>query len=222
MPRLRAGALVVEADLIVFDKDGVLLDFHRLWDALTAARVAALGGGDELHALLTRLLPIATREQAIAAAAILLKSTPAAVRSGFETADAGFDRGAHTHPFPGVVEAVTRLHHAGFALAVATSDRTDGAMHFLRQAGIAGLFTSIVGADRVAASKPAPDMVRLACAEADVPPGRTVVVGDHAIDMGMGRSAGVAALIGVRSGVGDETLAADVLIPGAWALDADA
>jgi phosphoglycolate phosphatase len=208
VPQLRAGDLLVEADLIVFDKDGVLLDFYRLWEPITAARAAACAPPDRLpalQALLTRILPGASRGEALAAAAAFLAPVRsfAQVRSGFETADLLVDRAAHTHPLPGAVEAVRRLRAAGFRVAIATTDQTAGAEHFLRVAGLEGQFASVVGVDRVVASKPAPDMVTLCCAEAGVDPGRTVVVGDLDLDLLMGRAAGVAAVIGVLSGVGD-------------------
>jgi hypothetical protein len=102
VPLLRAGDLVVEADLIVFDKDGVLLDFYRLWEPITAARAAACAPLDRvpaLHALLTRILPGASRGEALAAAAAFLAPVRslAQVHSGFETADLLVDRAAHTH-----------------------------------------------------------------------------------------------------------------------------
>ncbi len=208
MPLLRAGSLAVDADLIVFDKDGVLLDFHRLWAPITAARAAACAPPEQvpgLQALLTQILPGASRDEALAAAAAFLAPgcSLAQVRSGFETADRLVDRAAHTHPLPGVVAAVGRLRAAGFRLAIATTDQTAGAAHFLRVAGLAGQFGPVVGVDRVAASKPAPDMVALCCAEAGVDPARAVVVGDLDLDLQMGRAAGVAAVIGVLSGVGD-------------------
>ena len=232
MPDLALGAGGLAADLIVFDKDGVLLDFHHLWAAITRARadaVAEAAGEPALAPALLDLLGLTPEdrvrpdgllavgsqaESTLAAATFLHQRGRAwhrareAATLGFETAAARVDRAARTRALPGVPAAVRALHAAGFALAIATTDQTDGAWHFLRQAGLDGLFTAVVGVDRVAASKPDPAMFALACAEAGVAPGRAVMVGDVDLDLLMGRAGGAAATVAVLSGVGDRAMLA--------------
>ena len=240
MPRLGAGERSFEAAAIVFDKDGVLLDFHHLWAAVTHARVTAVGGGEALRDLLgldaagrvqpAGLLAVGTRQESMTAAATFLHqqgvpwhAARARAKLGFETADAGIDRQALTRALPGVPEALHALRAAGFQLAIATTDETAGALHFLDACGLRALFGSVVGADRVAESKPAPFMFRLACAELGVRPGAAVMVGDVDLDLMMGRTAGCAGTIGVRSGVADDALLAphaDVIVDGVWRLAA--
>ena len=227
MPGLVVGQRRIEADLIVFDKDGVLLDFHRLWGAATRARAAAIAEAAALPeaeapllALLglapggrvqpAGLLAVGTRDEARVAAATLLHQhglpwhrARAAASLGFETADARLDRAGLTRSLPGVIDAVRALQGGGWRLAIATTDQTEGAWHFLRQAGLQACFTAVVGADRVPESKPDPAMFLLACDEAAVPATRAVMVGDVDLDLMMGRAAGAAATIGVLSGVGD-------------------
>lgn len=232
MPELVIEGTRLEGDLIVFDKDGVLLDFHFLWAAVTRARAAAIAeaagrpglapallgllgleAGDRVRP--EGLLAVGTRDESRVAAATLLHQhglpwhrARAAARLGFETADAGVDRTALTRALPGVPAAARALQAAGWRLAIATTDETDGARHFLGVCGLAALFTSVVGADRVPASKPDPAMFHLACAEAGVAPARALMVGDVDLDLLMGRAAGAAATIGVLSGVGDHALLA--------------
>lgn len=232
---------VGDTPLIVFDKDGVLLDFHGLWAAVTRARARAVAeaAGDlvsaaALEALLgltpdgrvvpTGLLAVGARAEAVVVAATLLHQqgmpwhrAREAALLGFETADARVDRASLTRPLPGVVQALRGLQAAGVKLAIATTDETAGAHHFLHVAGLAGLFASVVGVDRVARSKPDPAMFLLACAEAGVAPGEAWMVGDLDLDLLMGRAGGAKATVGVLSGVGDEALLrpyADHLIQG--------
>lgn len=225
MPALTLPGLSVEAELLVLDKDGVLVDFHHLWNAVTRTRADALAaeaGRPGLAGALAELLGLAedgtvapggllavgTRAEATIAAATALhqaglpwaKAREAAFRA-FAAADA-LDLEALCRPLPGAVAAVRALMAAGFKLAIATTDRTEGATRFLASSGLAGCFVAVVGADRVARSKPEPDMFLLACAEAGVSPGRAVMIGDGVVDLQMGREAGAQATIGVLSGVG--------------------
>ncbi|MFP5502011.1 MAG: HAD family hydrolase [Candidatus Sericytochromatia bacterium] len=225
MPVLSLPGATVEAELLVLDKDGVLVDFHHLWRAVTRTRAAALAaeaGSPGLAGQLATLLGLAedgtvapggllatgTRAEATIAAATGLHQAglpwaaarEAALRA-FAAADA-LDFEALCRPLPGAVAAVKALSRAGFKLAIATTDRTEGATRFLAQSGLTDCFAAVVGADRVARSKPAPDMFMLACAEAGVSPGRAVMIGDGVVDVQMGREAGAAASIGVLSGVG--------------------
>jgi phosphoglycolate phosphatase len=238
------GDRAIDTDLIVFDKDGVLLDFHGLWVAVTRARVEALCGlsGLDLAGPLTALLGIdaegrvapsgllagGSRQDSTLAAATMLHQAGMAwadarrvAVAAYDAADGAIDGATLARPLPGVEETLVALHEAGFALAVATTDQTAGAVRFLEALGVAGRFAAVVGVDQVAASKPAPDLFLRACALAGVAPGRAVMVGDLDIDMLMGRAAGAAATIGVLSGVGDTALLAphaDWVVPGVGAL----
>ena len=245
MPRLRLGDRSVEAELIVFDKDGVLLDFHHLWGEVTRARVAALckGSGLALGDALLGLLGL-TPEGRVAPGGLLAggsrqDSTLAAATAlhqaglpwhearrvafeAFESAHGAIDWAALARPLPGVVGAIETLHRAGFALGIATTDQTEGALLFLERLGLGDRFTAVVGVDQVKRSKPAPDLFVRACELARVAPSRAVMVGDLDIDLLMGRAAGAAATIGVLSGVGDAALLeplADWVLPDVGALD---
>lgn len=232
MADLHAAGRHLSGDLIVFDKDGVLLDFHHLWAAVTRARAAAIAEAasrPDLAAPLRDLLgldatdrvrpdgllAVGTRDESRVAAATFLHQhglpwhrAREAAGVGFETADRVIDRAALSRALPGVAHALRALHAAGWKLAIATTDQTEGAWHFLRVVGLADLFVAVVGADRVPVSKPDPAMFVLACAEAGVDPDRALMVGDVDLDLMMGRAGSARATIGVLSGVGDRALLA--------------
>src|SRR5947207_3227534 len=56
MARLALGGIVRDIDLVVFDKDGTLIDFHHLWSrkARLAVEAVVLAAGDD-RALANRL-----------------------------------------------------------------------------------------------------------------------------------------------------------------------
>jgi phosphoglycolate phosphatase len=105
-----------------------------------------------------------------------------------------------TRLFPGAWSLLRACRAADLKLAIVTTKSTDTATAVLRQCRVHGLFTSIVGGDRPRRPKPHPDMMELALAELGVAPAETLVVGDGAHDIEMGRRAG-ARTCGVAWGV---------------------
>jgi len=95
------------------------------------------------------------------------------------------------HPYPGVLDAVRRLHAGGRKLGIVTSKKHDGAERGLRHCGFDGLFAVVVGADDVERHKPEPEPVLHALELLGVAPGDAVFVGDSPHDLASGRSAGV-------------------------------
>jgi phosphoglycolate phosphatase len=105
-----------------------------------------------------------------------------------------------TRLFPGAWTLLRACRAANLKLAIVTTKSTDTAMAVLRRCRVHGLFTSIVGGDRPRRPKPHPEMMELALAELDIAPAETLVVGDGAHDIEMGRRAG-ARTCGVAWGV---------------------
>ncbi len=102
--------------------------------------------------------------------------------------------------FPRAWSLLRACRAAELKLALVTTKSTDTATAVLRRCRVHGLFTSIVGGDRPRRPKPHPDMMKLALAELGVAPSATLVVGDGAHDVEMGRRAG-ARTCGVAWGV---------------------
>lgn len=100
--------------------------------------------------------------------------------------------------FPGILEVLDELESSGWLLAVATGKSDRGLRLCLESHGLHARFASLQTGDRHP-SKPHPSMVETAIADAGAMPQSTVVIGDTAFDMLMGKSAGAAA-IGVAWG----------------------
>ena len=209
-------------DLIVFDKDGTLIDFHAMWSGWTedlVRRLEAATGRDLQRSLNEMLGYDAVRRQATPGGGLI--STPMArlhdmtlavlLAEGIDppTADAAMREAWHApdpvalaRPLVDLHELLGGLRGSGRLLAIATSDDREPTLRTLEALGIAGEFAAVVCADDGIASKPAPDPVLSVSGTLGVPVDRIAVVGDSPADMAMGRRAGARLVIGVRTGIG--------------------
>jgi phosphoglycolate phosphatase-like HAD superfamily hydrolase len=223
-------------ELLIFDKDGTLIEFHLMWGGwvdLLATRLEA-ASGLELREGLYALLGV-DLETGVVHAHGLLAATPMsrirdAVAAFVADAGAGADQAevavdqawdapdpvALARPVTDLGALFAKLRPSVGLFAIATSDDREPTVRTLEALGIAGEFADLSCADDGIPNKPAPDPVLRLCERLGVPPDRTAVVGDSPADLRMGRAAGVARTIGVLTGVGDlatlEPLA-DVVLP---------
>lgn len=92
---------------------------------------------------------------------------------------------------PGAVEAVKRLHAAGYPLAVTTSGIREYVDLVLARMGIADRFAvTVTGAD-VTRGKPDPEPYRVTAARLGVPPPECIVFEDAAIGVAAAKAAGM-------------------------------
>jgi pyrophosphatase PpaX len=93
--------------------------------------------------------------------------------------------------YPGVVEAVRRIHEAGVRTGLVTSKNRRGAVRGLALAKLESLMDVMVCADEVTNPKPHPEPVETAVRLLGADRAETVYVGDSIHDMRSGRAAGV-------------------------------
>ena len=225
---------LADIDLVVFDKDGTLLDFHAMWGGWARALGTRLDAsvrrpvaGDVFVAIgfdpssgrvaAGGPLALGTMAQIEDLLATLLRRwcpSVAAARRAVETAWFIPDPVATAVPLSDLVTLFGRIQVGGRRIAVVTTDDRAPTDATLRHLGIRDQVAALVCGDEGFAIKPAPDAVLALCQALGTVPGRVAVVGDSPADIAMGRSAGAALVIGVRSGIGrDEDLAAaDVII----------
>lgn len=161
---------------VVFDMDGVLLDTEVIFDE--AWRRAAV----QLH--IADIEPAIRDCRGVTRTFIreyFAREYPEVDFDAFDAlCDALYDEiiADGVPVMRGVREILHALREAGIRTAVATSSARERTMAHLTGAGIDSLFDAIITGDRIARSKPAPD-IYLAAAEAiGVPPGCCIGVED--------------------------------------------
>jgi len=226
MALLEIGGAPFDADLVIFDKDGTLVDFEFMWGQLAVAQVEELvswARGDE--ALRTalyesvgydwqnrRTLPqspwaLASTEQVLTILAATLyrhgfpwSEAEAEVRSAWRRVCAPAALAGLVRPTADLGGLFAALREARVRIAVVTTDEREVTEETLRLLRIDGLVDFLACGGDGLPVKPAPDMMLAACRELGVAPERTVVVGDTVFDLLMGERAGAGLLVGVLSG----------------------
>lgn len=241
---LRASELPA-ARAIVFDKDGVLVDFARYWCAMAQARATAIArraglAEPEVPQLLSGMgvhagaidptgpLAVGSRAEELTIASSFLYGrgtnwleARAIAEASFEEAEAGVDPARLVRPTGPLEGTCSALSALGLKLAVATTDLTANATRDLALLGIDRYFGAVLGVDAVSRNKPHPDLFLRACQILGVRPDEAWMVGDALNDVRMARAAGAAGVIGVTSGVTSRAMLeseADVVLEGVWQL----
>jgi len=205
-------------DLIIFDKDGTLIEFHAMWsnwmEAL-AHRLAAAAGqplatGYLAHvgydAVSRRTLPggrLATQSMANFQALTIEYLHGLGVPDAARVTAAVWsvpDPIHAAHPITDLAQLFSGLRARGCRLAVATTDDHAPAAATLSHLGVDHFIEAILGADDGVPIKPLPDMVLAHCQTFGLAPARTAVVGDSLDDMRMAQAAGALA-VGVLTGL---------------------
>jgi len=221
-------------DVVIFDKDGTLIDFHAMWGGW------ARGLGDRLDAAIRRPVSLdvyaaigfdpstgrvapggqlATATMAgveETVARVLRRWCPSisAARRATEAAWSTPDPVALAVPLADLPAIFGQLRADGRRIAVVTTDDRAPTDATLRSLDIRDEVQAMVCGDDGFAMKPEPDPVFAICQAFRTDPSQVAVVGDTPADIAMGRAAGAGRIIGVRSGLGrDEDLAdADLIV----------
>jgi phosphoglycolate phosphatase len=223
-------------DLVIFDKDGTLIEFRRMWSGWVAGLSSALSvaHGASLAHVLYPLMGVDPATGDIQPHAAIAATPMIQLRSMLVSAiaEAGLGRPDAAHvveaawhspdpvvlarPLADLPALFATLRQRGIRIAVVTSDDREPTERTLDHLGITDQIDAVACADDGRPVKPAPDAAHWACRSLGIPEARTAMVGDAPADLRMGRAAGLGRVIGVLTGVGDEdTLGplADLLLP---------
>ncbi|OQW89733.1 MAG: HAD family hydrolase [Rhodoferax ferrireducens] len=195
-------------DLIAFDWDGTLFDSTAIIARCIQAAVRDVGGKEPTFEAASYVIGMGLM-QALAHAA---PDVPTAL---YPTLG---DRYRHHYfaiqhdisLFEGVLPLLDDLKARGHLLVVATGKSRRGLDEALSTSALAGVFDASRTADQTA-GKPDPLMLRELMAEFDVPPERTLMVGDTTHDLQMALNAGCSS-VGVSYGAHDHAVF-DALAP---------
>jgi phosphoglycolate phosphatase len=218
----RLSRLLDGIELVVFDKDGTLIDFNAMWagwadeigrrlESATrrpiAGDVFAAIGYDPVagRALTGSPLAIATMgEIREVVAAVVRRWCPsvAAARRAVEAAWYEPDPVDTARPIDDLGALFGALRAAGAQIAIATTDDREPTEATLRALGLRDMVAALACGDDGVGMKPDPAMVLALCQATGVAPGQAAVFGDTPADLAMGRAAGLRVVAGVLSGVG--------------------
>jgi len=228
MPTVSINGREFEIDLIVFDKDGTLIDLHYLWGQRTRrcadwlceklaqpmlrpALYQTLGYAPEAGLILANS-PMATipRGQLVFVTATVLYQHGIGWHQAHELAEQAFRQtmtvapaASDLKPCADVADLFKRLRAAGVTIAVATSDDRHPTEVTLQLLAVHQDIKALICGDDNFPSKPAPEVIEHLAQVCQVAPERIMMVGDTDCDMHTGLNAGVACCLGVTSGACD-------------------
>lgn len=212
--------------LIVFDKDGVILDLEATWLPVaravayyTASRIpddsgrqiggrellAAIGVDEDLGLIDSRGIFAAgsfadIREcwQALLPANMMRLDEDEGYANDVRVL---VDRHGRKNTVPkGDVETPLReLYERGYALALLTNDSEASARQSLGDLNLHDLFCAVVGADSGYGAKPGADGFLYCCQQAGVTPAESMMVGDTMADYGAAKAACAGSFVAVAN-----------------------
>lgn len=226
MARLAVGQQSWDIDLVVFDKDGTLIDFHWLWGHKARQAVAAvtreLPDHPQLSARIFSTLGYdpdagATSADAPLAVAPMAKlSTLVAVvlyqhglgwHAAEELVERKFTTTLGSVPIADQVRGLgdvrglfQALRTAGVRIALLTTDDRASTLATLPYLGVDELVDAVMCGDDAVPAKPSAEPLLKLARDLAVSPDRTMMVGDTVCDMMTGLKAAVGSRVGVLTG----------------------
>ena len=241
MPLIRIADTVKNIDLVVFDKDGTLVDFDLLWAGkLITAVEAVLAATTALptlkHSLFSTLgidparmkvipespLAVSTLAKLGMACSVVLYQNGVAWHEAERISRTVFMPAIEALPTTRDIKAIGNvaglfalLAGAQLKLAIFTSDDRNATEATLPLLGIEIFVDIMVCGDDAIASKPSGEGLLHMARHFNVSPARILMIGDSVTDMKAAHGAGVGWKIGVLSGTGTErdlTAASDIVV----------
>lgn len=186
----------MQYELVLFDLDGTLLD---TLDDLAAAVNHAMQLqafplhtrdeyqqmiGDGVRNLVKRAMPVEKRDDDA-----LVDVTLGAFKSYYT---AHID--VHTHPYPGMQQLLSQLHHEGVKIAVASNKFQEGTVYLIRKFFPEIPFVAVLGNRPGYPLKPDPEIVDEVLRKSGIARSKAVMVGDSSTDMKTASNGHIAAI----------------------------
>ena len=217
--------------LIIFDKDGTLIDIHHYWGRMIEARSLLLSnlfddpsdkvstynslidlmGFDLSIGKLKTAGPVGIKPRTYIVDLVTQFFLSTSLRLSREDVERVFllvddysktNLKAYVRILPGVEATLASLKNSGSKIAIATTDLSARARIGLRAANIEQYINTVVGGDHVSDPKPSPEMLVKILDEFNVLPRESVMVGDACVDQEMAGAIDMD-FIGVKTGLAD-------------------
>jgi len=201
---------------VLFDKDGVLVDFYATWGPAIARTIRHFGADAAQRQALADAIEFDPATERFAPGSVFIAGTGADTMRAWmpiigtdaalwlKVGDFITGEGAACVAAPPEVPVALRaLRDAGLPLGIATNDGEISARRQMEKLGMADLFATITGSDSGHGAKPKPGMILAFADHLDIDPARIVMVGDSTHDLHAARAAGA---VGVGIGTGPATL----------------
>jgi phosphoglycolate phosphatase len=235
MAEVQVAGRRFDIDVMVFDKDGTLIDFHIMWGRRATVAIDALlrecGGDDQLESALYHTMgylpetgttlgdgPLAVLplSQADTVMATVLYQHGWAWHESERLIAKAFAPIMHSEPTADVVrplgnvrEAVDRFNRNGVRTVIATSDNRGPTIEILNMLGIGDHFELLYcGDDANLPQKPSVRVLQEIAVHCGVETDRIMMVGDTVGDLSMAHDANAGAKIGVIGGATEEKILA--------------
>lgn len=228
MVNIKVNNQMIEGiDLVIFDKDGTLMDLYHYWSQMVGLRAEFICqelkldmthhnnllyrmGVDSKIGKLRPEGPVGLKKREI----VLQAAVDYLASIGYpETFDLCFEAFKEVdrlssenlrqfiRPIDGANNIVNTLSENGCKIAIATTDVTERAKLAMEFLGIADKIDFIAGSDMVSNSKPDPEMVYVILNTLNIDRSNAVIVGDAITDVQLGINANLKASIGVLTGL---------------------
>lgn len=175
---------------VLFDMDGTLLDTAKDFYAIIQSMRAERGLPELTNESLFRQ-NISRGALAMVACGFALEHDSPELEALRDEFLVRYDlqHAQFTEPFAGVLELLKRLDDAGIRWGVATNKPLRFAQPIMDALNLSARSAVLLCPDHVEHSKPAPDMLLLACEQLQLDPREVIYVGDDQRDIDAGRAA---------------------------------
>jgi len=218
-------------EVVLFDKDGTLIDIHHYWVSMINIRseyivdrwFPEVSNKQEIKYKLIETMGVDVQSWkmdpngpvGVKPRSFIVHTTADVVRNmGCEISDDDMENiflevDAETSNnmlpllklLPGVERLLMKLKRYSIHAVIVSTDITSRARKAMQVLGIEQYFLEIIGGDLVKNTKPASDLAELALDRVGCMASSAIVIGDHPVDMLMGKNAGIDANIGVLTGL---------------------
>ena len=220
--------------LILLDKDGTIIDIHHYWGSMLKERAQLIvnrwfSDSDSQTKIFNELIdvmgieiesgrmkpegPVGVKPRPF----IVKVATEVVCKNGVTTEGEEIEKlfkevdlqtANDILPFlkvlPGVYSFIKKCYNLGVQLGVVTTDITQRGRKAIQALEIEPYFQHVIGGDQINNPKPASDSVDIILAKSGLERHKTVVIGDHVVDVEMGIKSAVGCNIGVLTGLGSQ------------------